>query len=92
MPSAPSSPKQPLRRVPKGHPLACRVHQILGATPALEAGVTDKVWHVKGVVALLALRLMASRGLIALRLIVIVVGVLIASVVVAIVFFNLDRY
>ena len=31
----------------------CRVHQTLRVTPAMEAGITDHVWDVKDLVALL---------------------------------------
>jgi len=31
----------------------CRVHQTLRVTPALEAGITDHVWNVEEIVALL---------------------------------------
>lgn len=31
----------------------CRVHQTLRVTPAMEAGITDHVWGIEEVVALL---------------------------------------
>jgi hypothetical protein len=31
----------------------CRVHQTLGVTPAMEAGIADHVWSIEEVVALL---------------------------------------
>ena len=31
----------------------CRVHQTLRVTPAMEAGITDHVWSVEDVIALL---------------------------------------
>jgi cell fate regulator YaaT (PSP1 superfamily) len=31
----------------------CRIHQTLRVTPAMEAGVSDKVWSIADVVALL---------------------------------------
>jgi len=32
----------------------CRIHQTLRVTPAMEAGVTDHVWDLEEVIALLA--------------------------------------
>jgi hypothetical protein len=34
----------------------CRIHQTLGTTPAVKAGVTDHVWSIDEVVALLVER------------------------------------
>jgi hypothetical protein len=31
----------------------CRVHQTLRVTPAMEAGITDHVWNIEEIVALL---------------------------------------
>jgi hypothetical protein len=31
----------------------CRIHQSLRVTPAMEAGVTDHVWEIREVVALI---------------------------------------
>ena len=31
----------------------CRIHQTLRVTPAMEAGVTDHVWYLEEVIALL---------------------------------------
>lgn len=39
----------------------CRIHQTLRVTPAMEAGVTDHVWDIQEVVALLDSRVTASR-------------------------------
>ena len=35
------------------HDNSCRIHQSLRCTPAMEAGVTDHVWSLEEVVALL---------------------------------------
>jgi hypothetical protein len=29
----------------------CRIHQMLGVTPALEAGISDHVWSLDAVIA-----------------------------------------
>ena len=31
----------------------CKIHKTLRCTPAMEAGVTDKLWEIKDIVALL---------------------------------------
>jgi hypothetical protein len=31
----------------------CRIHQSLGCTPAMEAGISKKVWEISDIVALL---------------------------------------
>jgi len=33
--------------------LVCRIHQTLRVTPAMEAGVTNKLWEVEDIVALI---------------------------------------
>lgn len=42
----------------------CRIHKTLRVTPAMSAGVTDKLWDVKDIVGLAVVRkaLPRSRG------------------------------
>jgi hypothetical protein len=44
---------RPQRRAALHAPNYCRIHQTLRVTPAMQAGITDHVWELEELVALL---------------------------------------
>nr|VFK01798.1 MAG: IS1 transposase [Candidatus Kentron sp. H]VFK02042.1 MAG: IS1 transposase [Candidatus Kentron sp. H]VFK05123.1 MAG: IS1 transposase [Candidatus Kentron sp. H] len=40
----------------------CRIHQTLRVTPAMEAGITDRVWEIKDILKLIPMEAPKERG------------------------------